>query len=68
MNNRASTVHFIKEYALIEFGYRRPMSMKFEEFVDNLLKIEDDTLPKEMLREFSRFYLWAMLDPMVVIV
>lgn len=52
------------EYALIEFGYRRPMSMKFEEFVDNLLKIEDDTLPKEMLREFSRFYLWAMLDPM----
>jgi hypothetical protein len=51
--------------ALTEYGHRRPVSLKFEEFIDSLINYKDDSLPKDLLREFSKLYLWAMLDPMV---
>ena len=39
--------------------------MKFEDFIDNLVKFTDDNLPNDNLKEFHRSYIWAMMDPMV---
>jgi hypothetical protein len=55
------------EYALCDFGYRRPLTVKFEEFIETLTRFTDEALPTELLKEFYVMYIWAMLDPKVFI-
>ena len=56
----------VKENALSECGYRRLMSKKFEEYIDEdlVLNTDDKTLPKSLLNDFVVLYIWAMHDPM----
>lgn len=53
------------EYALCDYGYRRPYSRKLEDFLILLVNHTDENLPKDLLKSYHDYYLWAMLDPMV---
>ncbi|CAF0764551.1 unnamed protein product [Brachionus calyciflorus] len=53
------------ENALFECGYRRPLSTKFEDFIETLVNLNDDfILEKNSLQEFNKLFIWAMMDPM----
>ena len=53
------------EFAICDFGHRRPLSMKFEEFIETLTKHTDKSMPTNLFKEFYGLYVWAMMDPMV---
>ena len=64
-NNNYSKIY--KENALYQCGYTRPLTTKFEEFIESLINSKDDfVLEKNLLEEFNKLYVWAMLDPMVI--
>jgi hypothetical protein len=52
------------EYALCDYGYRRPVSTKLEEYLTLLINHKDETLPKDLLKLYHGYFVWAMLDPM----
>jgi hypothetical protein len=39
--------------------------MKFEDFISDLPKTNDPSLPYDLLKEFQKVHLWAMIDPTV---
>jgi hypothetical protein len=52
----------------MECDYKRPMSIKFEDFIEELVENykEDKVLPKGLLNNFVNEYVRAMHDPMVL--
>ena len=53
-----------KENALYDCGYRREIGTKFEDFLNDLLK-SDNNLPKNLLKQFVSYYKWVLIDPKV---
>jgi hypothetical protein len=60
---RAYDTAFNLEYALNECGYKRHLGDRFEEFIEQLFEINDKSLPKDMLDQFYKLYVWCMIDP-----
>ncbi len=52
----------IKEYAIAEYGYKRPFTIRFEEFISSLIRLDHRKMPNDSLRVFNYMYEWAMID------
>jgi hypothetical protein len=52
------------EMALAEYGLRRPAYVKLENFIKNIIDSESDEILIDLLNDFNKYFIWAMLDPM----
>lgn len=52
------------EMALAEYGLRRPAYIKLENFIKNIINSESDEILIDLLNDFNKYFIWAMLDPM----
>jgi len=52
------------EMALGEYGLRRPAYIKLEQFIKNIVNSESDEILIDLLSDFNKYFIWAMLDPM----
>jgi hypothetical protein len=52
------------EMALAEYGVRRPAFIKLENFIKSIINSESDEILIDLLNDFNKYFIWAMLDPM----